>query len=73
MHPLLLLWALYVLVGFGLTMFTYRFLRRPPHTYTFTPLLEPEEFMPQGQRWRRITLWFWYIGLLVLVIAWLVP
>lgn len=68
---LLLLVLLYGLVGLILTLRAYRFLRKPGYTYTYTPLLAPKEFKPEGERWRRMAAWYWYVGALIIVILWM--
>jgi hypothetical protein len=69
--PILILF-LYIAVGMGLTAVANRYLRNPGKRYIFTPLLEPEEFRPEGEMHRKFAIGFWYIGALVVVLTWLV-
>jgi hypothetical protein len=56
------LFVAYILIGLKWTFDASKHLRNPKQTYFYTPLLSPEEFTPDGERWRRRALRFWYGG-----------
>jgi hypothetical protein len=54
--------VLYFVVGQKVTLDAYRHLRNPRHRYSHPPLLNPEEFTAEGERWRRRAVRYWYGG-----------
>ena len=60
--------VLYFAIGLHLEKNAHRHLRDPRRVYTFTPMLDPEEFTPEGNVPRQRSLRFWLWGGIALFI-----
>jgi hypothetical protein len=67
----LLVICLYLLYGQKVTLDAYRHLRDPRRRYGYSPLLSPEEFTAEGERWRRRAVTYWYGGGALVAGLWL--
>ncbi len=60
---------LHGIIGCVLSEVAYRHLRNPRQSHSAAILFKPEQFRPEGERWRRIALRYWYLGTFTIILV----